>query len=52
MTRGMEVTFMCLMRLSRSRLPGGEVGMDVSCLTEVHHGTEQVNWGDVAAWHE
>lgn len=53
----MEVTFMCLMRLSSYRLElgrreGEEVGMDVSCLTKVHHGMEQVNWGEVAAWHE
>lgn len=48
----MDVTFICLMRLSLYRLRGGEVRMDVSCLTKVHHGMEQVNWGEIATWHE
>lgn len=40
MTRVVEVTFMFLMRLSLYRRQGGERGMDVSCLTKVHHGME------------
>lgn len=48
MTKVVEVTFMCLMY----RLWGGEEGMDVSCLMKVRHGVEEVNWGEVAVWHE
>lgn len=31
---------------------GGEEAIDVSCLTKVHHGTEQFNWGEVAVQDE
>lgn len=45
-----EVTFMCLMRLLI--VQRGEKAGEVSCLTKVHHGMEQVNWGEAAVWHE
>lgn len=52
MTRVVEMTFICLMTLSLYGLQGGEVQMDVSWLTKVHHGMEQVNRGEVAVWLE
>lgn len=48
MTKVVEVIFMCLMYKTWE----GEEGMDVSCLTKVHHGMEEVNWGEVAVRHE
>lgn len=52
MARVMEMTFIFLMRLSLYRLHGGEVQMDVSYLTKVLHGMEQVNWDEIAMWLE
>jgi len=47
-----EVTFLCLMRHHLVAVQRGEDAVDVSYLTQVHHGMEPVNWGEAAVCRE